>query len=116
MGADNATSLPVSSIFIDESSQTDNRFLVLGGVIVPAPLIAEIDAALLTARLPELPHGEMKWAKVSKSKIEAYERFVRVFFRYPEAHFHALIVDTSQVRHGVYNAGDRDTGFNKEIH
>lgn len=71
MGADNATSLPVSSIFIDESSQTDNRFLVLGGVIVPAPLIAEIDAALLTARLPELPHGEMKWAKVSKSKIEA---------------------------------------------
>jgi hypothetical protein len=39
-----------------------------------------------------------------------------VFFAHPEAHFHSIVVDTSQLRHRVFNAGDRDTGFNKEIY
>lgn len=104
------------SIFIDESSQTDNRFLVLGGVVVPSVSVVAIEEALLEARLPELPFGEMKWAKASRSKIEAYRRFVAKFFQFPDLHFHALVVDTWQLRHGVFNAGDRDIGFNKEIY
>lgn len=104
------------SIFIDESSQTDNRYLVLGAVIVPDDQISEIENALAAVRLPELPHGELKWAKVSKSKIEAYQRYVEAFFRFRDAHFHSIVVDTTQIKHQVFNAGDRDTGFNKEIY
>jgi hypothetical protein len=107
---------PFFSIFIDESSQTDHRFLVLGALILPqAELPAFVDA-LGRARLPELPAAEMKWGKVSKSKLEAYERFVRVFFRTPGAHFHSLVVDATQHRPAKFNRGDRETGFNKEIY
>lgn len=106
----------IYSIFIDESSQTDNRFLVLGAVVAPSSSVPGIEAALLASRLPELPSGEMKWAKVSRSKIEAYRRFVSAFFTFPELHFHGLVVDTFQLQHGIFNSGDRDVGFNKEIY
>jgi hypothetical protein len=89
---------PFFSIFIDESSQTDHRFLVLGALILPqADLPAFVDA-LSRAPLSELPAAELKWGKVSKSKLEAYERFVRVFFRTPSAQFHSLVVDATQHR------------------
>jgi hypothetical protein len=106
----------VAHIYIDESSQTDNRYLVLGAVVVPGRVVPALECALAEARLPELPHSELKWAKVSKSKILAYERFIRVFFTHPEVDFHSIVVDTSQLRHRVFNAGDRDRGFNKEIY
>lgn len=35
---------------------------------------------------------------------------------HPDAHFHSNVVDTSQLRHRVFNAGDREIGFNKEIY
>jgi hypothetical protein len=70
----------ITHIYIDESSQTDNRYLVLGAVVVPEKQVGSFEHALAQARLPELPYAELKWAKVSKSKIRAYERFTAVFF------------------------------------
>jgi hypothetical protein len=33
-------------VYIDESSQTQNRYLVIGGLIVPTRLVPELDAAI----------------------------------------------------------------------
>lgn len=109
----------LSDIYIDESSQTKNRYLLIGGIIIPTASVPQAAARLQAARLPELPHGEMKWGKASKSKLAAYKRFVDCFFDAPEfvkSHFHCLVVDTSQVDHEVYNAGSKEIGFNKEIY
>lgn len=111
-----ASGREVTHIYIDESSQTNNRYLVLGAVVVPEPHVETLEQAMSTARLPELPFTELKWAKVSKSKVQAYERFVRVFFAHATAQFHSVVVDTTQLRHRVFNEGDRDRGFNKEIY
>lgn len=83
----------ISDICIDESSQTKNRFLLLGGVIIPKESVAAAEARLAAARLPGLPFGEIKWGKASRSKLSAYRRFVDRFFdaaEFRHCHFHSL--------------------------
>lgn len=107
----------ISEVYIDESSQNNHRFLVLGGVIVTAPDVEELCNLIMDARRPELPSKEAKWTKVSRSKLSAYKRIVDVLFDNPElVHFHSLFVDTYLLDHHRFNQGDREIGFNKEIY
>lgn len=106
-----------TEIYLDESSQNKHRFLVLGAVIFGVPDSPRILDLLAKARLPELPHGEAKWTKVSKSKLPAYKRLVDVLFdNSNEIHFHSLFVDTTLVDHGRFNQGSKEIGFNKEVY
>jgi hypothetical protein len=108
-------------IYVDESSQTQNRYLVLGGIIVANKHVEAFCDHIQRARLPELPHGEMKWTKVSQSKLPAYKRVVEAVLKPPPGplaavEFHSLIVDTSKIKDQLYNRGSREVGFNKEIY
>ena len=106
-------------IYMDESSQTKNRFLVIGGIGIDTRSVPAANAALAHARLPQLPHGEMKWGKVSNAKLNAYGKTVKAFFDDPAFsgfHFHSLVVDTSALDHRKHNQGSREIGFNKEIY
>lgn len=88
-------------------------------MIAAASKIQEINDCLAALRIPELPHGEMKWGKVSAKKLKAYGRLAKGFFDRPELsplHFHSLVVDTHQIDHAAYNDGSREIGFNKEIY
>lgn len=109
----------VYELYIDESSQTKHRFLVLGGIIVEAPLTSSLEEELSLARRPELPAGELGWTKVSRTKLDGYKRFVDVFFnnryRVRPLEFHSLVVDMHRVRDKDFNQGSREVGFNKEI-
>lgn len=109
----------ISNIYVDESSQTKHRYLALGGLIVPTIQAEILSADILSARMPELPLGEMAWTKVSKTKLSAYKRVVSLFFDRTlnrTVDFHSLIVDTSMIRDATFNSGSRETGFNKEIY
>jgi hypothetical protein len=107
----------ICEVYVDESSQNNHRYLVLGGVIIRLTDTPAINNNILEARLPELPSGETKWSKVSKSKLAAYKRVVDVLFNNPNSvHFHSLVVDTTLIDHRRYNAGSREIGFNKEIY
>lgn len=109
----------LSDTYIDESSQTKHRFLVLGGIIIPTLQVGAALAEISACRLPELPFGEMKWNKISQGKSDAYRRVIDAFFyadALKPAHFHSLVVDTHQLDHHAYNEGSREIGFNKEIY
>jgi hypothetical protein len=109
--------LQIADVYIDESS-TQYRYLVLGAVVTLKDSADEFTRLLLRTRLPELPHGEMKWIKVSNAKLAAYTRFVDMFFKQPRgtADFHSIIVDTSKQSHSIFNEGSREIGFNKEVY
>jgi hypothetical protein len=112
-----AKSSELLEIYVDESSQNNHRFLVLGAIVVPFEDSAKLASLILKARLPELPAQEAKWTKASKAKLAAYKRIVDVIFDNPDlAHFHSLFVDTHLVNHHKFNAGDKEIGFNKEIY
>src|SRR5579864_5608864 len=110
----------INEVYLDESSQTKHRFLVMGGIIVHGPQSPAIEDAILAARLPELPRGEMAWTKVSRTKLQAYGRVVELFFDNPGGfmpfEFHSLVVDMTRIDDRKHNEGSRDTGFNKEIY
>ena len=109
----------VREIYIDESSQTKHRFLLLGAIAIPLVHSQAATAALAAARLPELPAGELKWTKISRQKANSYKRVVDVFFEDPSchgAHFHCLVIDTRMLKDKKFNGGDREIGFNKEIY
>jgi Protein of unknown function (DUF3800) len=103
--------------YIDESSQNNHRYLVLGTTAVMMDDTQQVIQLLETARTPELPKGEAKWTKVSKRKLVAYKRIVDVLFNNPDlVHFHSLVVDTTLLNDRRYNFGSREIGFNKEIY
>lgn len=106
-----------SDVYADESSQTQHRYMLLGGLVVPTLVAPRLKDALMAARLPELPQGEMAWTKVSRSKLPAYEKFVEKLFerRWPVA-FHCLVIDTHKIKDRTFNNGSREIGYNKEIY
>lgn len=110
---------PVRNVYIDESSQTKAKHLVLGGLTIPASLSPAFNQALWKARQPQLPSGELKWTKVSLFKLPAYQRFADTFFDAEwrnHVQFHSLVIDTHKQDHRTYNEGSREIGFNKEIY
>ena len=111
------SNLPVSSIYVDESSQTKHRYLVLGGLILPQDQGRAFRDAISAARQPELPDNSLKWGRVSRTKLPAYKRVVDAFFdrSASRVHFHSLVVDTSQQNHSRWNKGSREIGFQKEV-
>lgn len=115
----NSSDLPFAEVYIDESSQTNHRYLVLGGIIAEINFSSVASDLIAQARLPELPSGILKWTKVSRAKLPAYRRAVDCFFDSPHDEtldFHSLAIDTTQVDHRKFNQGSQDIGFNKEIY
>lgn len=111
--------LEIAEVFIDESSHTNHRYLVLGGIITELTDARHATDQIEKARLPELPKGIMKWTKVSRAKLPAYTRAVDIFFELhakDTVHFHSLVVDTHKQNHKRYNQGSQDIGFNKEVY
>ena len=109
-----------SNAYIDESSQNAHRYLGLAGLIIDTSCQDQFRKIIQNARLPELPEGELKWTKVSKTKLPAYRRVVSAFFNTKStivpAEFHSVIIDCSKINDEKYNKGSREIGFNKEIY
>ncbi len=110
----------IGEIYLDETSQTKHRYLALGGLIVKSSQRSALERALYEARLPDLPAMEMGWVKVSRAKLDAYLRFVDVFFdrsaEFAPFDYHSLVVDTHKLNHAAHNNGSREVGFNKEVY
>lgn len=108
------------NVYVDETSQTKHRFLLLGGLILPASDDLRLAEQIMQARLPELPNGEMGWKKVSRAKLAAYGRVVDTFFdnhsRISPLDFHCLVIDTHKLNHHKFNQGSGEIGFNKEVY
>lgn len=111
--------LPFAEVYIDESSHSNHRYLVIGGIISEIGEARIADSKIAKARLPELPSGILKWTKVSRTKLPAYKRAVDCFFDIQSTttlDFHSVVIDTTKQNHKIHNLGSRDIGFNKEVY
>ena len=99
---------PIQNIYCDESCHLEGQPgpMVLGAAVVPASsvrrhndMIRKIKAAHGVA-----PRCELKWTKISPSKVGLYRALVDYFFNQPDLSFRGLVVpDKSKLRHGVFN-------------
>lgn len=107
---------PVYHVYCDESRQTADRFMVFGGIIVPATNVEAFNQAMKLWRDSNRMHAELKWGKVSNAKLAEYKSLVDLFFSLAgqdSLHFKAVVFDTSQIDYKTYHHGDKDLGFYK---
>jgi hypothetical protein len=119
-------------IYLDETSQTGHRFLIIGGIVIPLHLSEQFKDDILEARRPRLAAErsgsaelrEMGWKKVSSGDFEAYKRVVAAYFNFAglrvkssdgTVEFHCTVVLT-RVRGRAFSGQRGKVAFNKEIY
>ncbi len=105
-------------IYADESCKDAHRFLALGAIALERSVEPSIVAQLQAVRVAHNTFGEVKWTKVSRSKLDFYKAFVDVFFdasKNDDMHFYGLHVDTQTFNHRRWNRGEAEIGFSKLI-
>lgn len=109
----------INNIYCDESChlEKDNfDIMVLGAVTCPAPEKANIYNDI---RKIKIKHGlgsyfEIKWTKVSESKVEFYEEVIDYFFGNSVLFYRGLVAkNKKELDHTLYNDGDYDLWYYK---
>lgn len=90
------------NIYCDESCHLENdrqKVMVLGAVWSQKDKTREIFARLREIKMKHglSPHYEVKWTKVSPSKIEFFQAYLDYFFDEGDLHFRGLIVPDKSV-------------------
>lgn len=75
-------------IYIDETSQNDHRFLVLGGIVIPREFYAEFESDIFEARPSRLRFDskgnprELGWSEISKGDFDNYAKVLEAYFTF----------------------------------
>jgi hypothetical protein len=79
-------------VYIDESSQTKYRYMVMGGLCVPLAYSSALEADIIACRDDTTPltgpdgsPSIMKWQKASKRNLAVYKRVIDAYFKFPNA-------------------------------
>ena len=90
-----------------ESSQIspDNRFMVLGGITCSdGEKLAVFEHIKKIKQENGLQHfSEVKWTKVTRAKLNAYEALINYFFDCEALSFRAVIIDKERLDHQRFN-------------
>lgn len=102
------------NIYCDESRQTADRYMVLGGLITTRENEVAFQQAMHLFRQSNNMWAEFKWTKVSNQKINEYTALMDLYFSLSRSfHFKAIVVDTQELDHKKYNKNDAELGFYK---
>lgn len=106
-------------LYVDESSQTGRRYMVLGALVLQEPAAAALTQRLESAKQRLGLGREVKWGKVSRSMLAAYQDFtcdVLAALQRDTPSYYSIVVDTSQLDHNFYNGGSSEIGFSKFVY
>lgn len=105
------------NIYCDESCHLEKDrqpIMLLGAIWCPTDKAREIAARLREIKVGHglKPTFEIKWSKVSPSRVTFYLDVLDYFFDDDDLHFRALIADKTALRHEAYGQ-DHDTWYYK---
>lgn len=105
------------TIYCDESCHLEHdasTVMGLGAVWTQRAHVKHLSASLRDLKARRNAHGELKWSKVSISKLDFYQDVVDWFFDSESLHFRALVVPNKQeLNHEKYNEGSHDDFYYK---
>lgn len=105
------------AIYCDESCHLENdesKVMGLGAVWAERSSVRMLSAQLRDIKARHNAKGELKWTKVSKSKIDFYQEVIDWFFNNEKIHFRCLLVpDKSALNHDSFNSGSHDNFYYK---
>lgn len=89
------------------------RYLMIGSLWLPASLRNEIKNKIWELRKTHNAWGEIKWRKVSRSKLSFYEELIDLFHDYgSELRFRCIAIDHNDFDQSWHN-NDHELGFYK---
>ena len=89
------------------------RYLMIGSLWLPANLRETAKARIRTLRAQHGVHGEMKWRKISPSKVAFYTDLVDLFMSFGlDLRFRCIAVDRETMNLDLHD-GDAELGFYK---
>ncbi len=105
------------NIYCDESChlEHDNHpIMLLGGIWCKEDRIKKISQEIRDIKERFNTRGEIKWTKVSPSRIEFFRNLIDYFFTDDSLHFRSLVVaNKSKLNHDYFNQGSHDTFYYK---
>lgn len=89
------------------------RYLMIGSLWLPALLRSEIKHKISKLRAKHNTWGEIKWSKVSRSRLAFYKGMIDLFISYNlELRFRCIAVDHTQINMALHD-NDSELGFYK---
>jgi hypothetical protein len=105
------------NIYCDESCHLENDkqpIMLVGGVWCPELKISEISARIKEIKKAHHAQGEIKWTKVSPSRIDFFKEIIEFFFNNPDLHFRCFVVRNKEnLNHQAFNMGSHDVFYYK---
>lgn len=107
----------VFNIYCDESCHLEHDrqpIMALGAISCPHSEASRLAATIREMKFTYRAAGELKWTKVSVSRIDYYLRLVDWFFSEECLHFRTLVVQNKALlNHNAFNQGSHDTFYYK---
>ena len=106
-------------IFVDESRiNPTNRYQLFGSIWFPRELQEKIRSQFwqLWDKSFETRKSELKWTKVSKSKLSVYKKFVDLFYSFPKTDFRYVVLDRHAIDYKKFHDSNEELGFYKFLY
>jgi hypothetical protein len=108
-------------IYCDESRQDllvsqhpEYTYALIGSLWMTKAIRLRLTKQIFTLREHNKVWGEIKWSKVSPSKLEFYMGLIDLFFDLKKMpYFRCICIDSRKVDNDIYNSGDGELGFYK---
>ncbi|MCK5016665.1 MAG: DUF3800 domain-containing protein [Candidatus Peribacteraceae bacterium] len=96
------------NIYCDESCHLENdgkKFMALGAVWLPNNKKKDVmnDLIEIKEKYNLSSHYEIKWQKVSPSKLDFYKEVILYFFENDDLHYRGLVANKEELDHESYN-------------
>jgi len=105
------------NIYCDESCHLEHdrqTIMVIGGIWCSRDAARDVAKQIRIIKEKHNARGELKWVKVSKSRLEFYRELVHYFFDASVLNFRCLLVDDkSKLNHEYFNQGSHDSFYYK---
>lgn len=105
------------NIYCDESCHLENdhqHVMLLGCVWCCKDISLKYATDIRNIQNNHNAHGEIKWAKVSMSRVDFYKEIVEWYFSRDELFFRSVVVANKDIlRHDIYNENSHDTFYYK---
>lgn len=96
------------------SNKPRAKFLMIGALWLPADLREEAKSKIARLRGRHNVYGEMKWRKISPSRVDFYSEVIDMFFAYgSDMRFRCIAVDHEKTNLEDFHDGDGELGFYK---
>jgi hypothetical protein len=112
----NDTSMENYRVFCDESCHLENDGednMVLGGLFVKESSYQKITDDIKRLKNEHKLNPEVKWTKLSRSRMPFYKALIDLFFNDDGVFFRAVVADKRGLDHERYNNGDHDIFYYK---